>query len=201
MEPYAPWKVVVQIILVPAAVTFFCLRNSPLLKIVALSICAMVVYGMVQDQVSVRLSKEYFTLAHPPIEGIDDPTVLGILWGFLGSWWGGLIVGISAGFTATAGAKPILTWRMLFLPILLMVLGMACVTLIAGLSGYYNARLLDIRIGSNHAIGLPADDHTLIFAVACGHFGTYSSAFVGSAVLCIWIAWKRHQLGQAKDNN
>src|SRR4051812_28725445 len=66
---------------------------------------AIVGYAILQDQVSARLCPEYFTVYHQPIPGVTDPTLLGICWGFLGGWWGGVVVGYVAGLLATLGPR------------------------------------------------------------------------------------------------
>jgi len=56
------------------------------LKIILLSIAAVILYGIVHDQVTARMCVEYFTIGHPPIFGTDDPTLLGVGWGILATW-------------------------------------------------------------------------------------------------------------------
>ena len=49
------------------------------LAIVGLCIAAAVAYGLVHDQVTVRLSLEYFTVLHPHVVDTDSPTVLALV--------------------------------------------------------------------------------------------------------------------------
>jgi hypothetical protein len=63
------------------------------LGIVLVSILAAVVYGIVHDQVTARVCVEYFTIGHPPVFHTDDPTLLGIGWGIIATWWVGAMLG------------------------------------------------------------------------------------------------------------
>jgi phosphotransferase system glucose/maltose/N-acetylglucosamine-specific IIC component len=64
------------------------------LQIVCLSTWAAIVYGILHDQVTVRVCLEYFTVGHVPIFGDQPPTILAILWGTTASWWMGAFLGI-----------------------------------------------------------------------------------------------------------
>ena len=82
MEPLEPWRIVTQLVAVPLLLGYCLVRRRAHLLLIAACIVATAVYGMVQDQFSVRLAPEYFTVGHPPIEGLHDPTLLGLAWGF-----------------------------------------------------------------------------------------------------------------------
>jgi hypothetical protein len=151
-------------------------RPLPLLRIVAVCVATTIAYGVLQDQVSARLCPEYFTVAHPPIEGLTDPTLVGLAWGFLGSWWGGLMMGGAVGLTATLGSRPVLTARDLPGPLLVAMVAVALGTLIAGGAGFHNGRLANIAVGEPFASRIPPERHLVFFSVACAHFGTYTTA-------------------------
>ena len=76
------------------------------IAIVALCVLAAVTYGVIHDQVTARVCVEYFTIGHPPIFGTDDPTLLGIGWGVLATWWVGVILGIPLAAAARLGNRP-----------------------------------------------------------------------------------------------
>src|SRR2546428_5874010 len=76
------------------------------LKSILLRILAAVVYGILHDQVTARVCVEYFTIGHAPIFGTDDPTLLGLGWGVLATWWMGLLLGVPLAVAARAGSRP-----------------------------------------------------------------------------------------------
>lgn len=165
----------------------------PTLRIVCLTILAMVGYGIAQDQVTARLCPEYFTIGHPPIPGLTDPTLLGIAWGFLGAWWGGLMLGIGLAISSQVGSAPPLAVRQLIRPLATLFLIVTCVATLAGLGTAYNARLLGITLGEPWASQIPAERHQAMLIVANTHFAAYGSAILGGIMLCIHIACHRHQ--------
>ncbi len=190
-EPLEFWRIVVQVVGVSAFFVFAFVRKRDLLQIIALCIGAMIIYGMIQDQFSVRMSRKYFTIAHQPIPGLNDPTLLGITWGFLGSWWGGLFAGVAVALTATLGKNPPLKVRQLVLPVGMMLFGMVVGTLLCGFAGYYNGLICEITFRGDFGKAIPIDEQLRFFTVACAHIGTYTSSVVATIAVCVWAAWYR----------
>src|SRR5574341_1470889 len=105
------------------------------LKIVALSVAAAVLYGILHDQVTARVCVEYFTVAHPRIIESEDPTLLGIAWGIGATWWMGLLLGIPLAACARAGSRPKLAGRDLVRPVAWLLAVMGTLALLGGLAG------------------------------------------------------------------
>jgi hypothetical protein len=57
------------------------------LEIIALALLAGITYGVLHDQVTVRVCIEYFTIGHPRIFSTMSPTLLAIGWGIIATWW------------------------------------------------------------------------------------------------------------------
>src|ERR1700691_299173 len=74
-------------------------------SIVGLCIASAVVYGILHDQVTARVCVEYFTIGHPQIFGTESPTLLGIGWGIIATWWVGLLLGVPLAVVARAGSR------------------------------------------------------------------------------------------------
>jgi hypothetical protein len=191
MEPLAPWRIWTQLGVVGITLVLCCTCRLPFLRIVGCCMAVMIGYGIVQDQVTARLCPEYFTLGHPPIEGLTDPTLLGISWGFLGSWWGGLVLGLALAVCMRSGAAPPLPLNQFVWPLCLMLGGMAAVTTLGGIGTYYNAKLLGVSLGEPWASQIPPERHRGMLVVANAHFGTYGSGVVGGIAVCAWAVWKR----------
>ncbi|MBV8223051.1 MAG: hypothetical protein JO293_06785, partial [Candidatus Eremiobacteraeota bacterium] len=72
-------------------------------RIWVLCIAAAVLYGELHDQITARVCVEYFTIGHPPLFPTDDPTLLGLGWGVVATWWVGLVLGAGLAVAARAG--------------------------------------------------------------------------------------------------
>src|SRR5881392_3435542 len=102
------------------------------LFIVALCVVAAITYGILHDQVTARVCVEYFTIGHSPIFGTDDPTLLGLAWGFWATWWVGVMLGIPLAAVARIGKRPKLSAPDLMRPLALLMAVSAASALIAG---------------------------------------------------------------------
>jgi hypothetical protein len=92
-------------------------RTTEIAKIVAMCIVASVVYGVVHDQFTARAYLPYFTQWPPHADMMplktEDPTLVGLAWGFAATWWVGLILGIPLALVSTGGDSPWYNWRQL----------------------------------------------------------------------------------------
>jgi len=70
--------------------------------IVVLSLLGAIAYGILHDQVAVRVCVEYFTIGHPPIFRTESPTLLALGWGTLEAGLVGLPLGIVLALAARA---------------------------------------------------------------------------------------------------
>jgi hypothetical protein len=195
-DPLPWWRIAAPL----AVFMVLCLANRlrplPLLRIVLLCSLALIGYGMLQDQVSARLCPEYFTIGHAPIPGVSDPTLLGVAWGFLGGFPGGIALGLPLALAANLGSLPCLSARALLRPLFALLAATALGALIAGASGAYNATVVNIAIGEPWASFVPHERHWHFFVVACAHFGAYLGAGVAGVGLCAWAVRRRYALAR-----
>src|ERR1700751_2095995 len=105
------------------------------LKIWLLCIVAAVAYGILHDQITARVCVEYFSVAHPMILPLSSPTLLGLEWGVLATWWVGRGLGLLLAASARVGPLPSLSARDISHPIRRLLLSMACSALLAGVAG------------------------------------------------------------------
>src|SRR4030095_141004 len=106
------------------------------LKIILLSIAAAVAYGIIHDQITARICVEYFTIGHPPVFGTEDPTLLGMGWGVIATWWVGFMLGVPLAICARAGSRPERAALSLVRPLLILMAVNAACALVAGLIGW-----------------------------------------------------------------
>jgi hypothetical protein len=109
------------------------------LKIVALCVVASVVYGILHDQITVRVCVEYFTMFHPPIFQTRSLTMLTIGWGVIATWWVGLPLRLLLSLAARSGPRPPLPASALIRPVGQLLLFMSTCTLLAGILGFFLA--------------------------------------------------------------
>lgn len=190
-QPLHPAKVAIQLAAVGGLMVFWMFRPDPLRRMLQIGIAAEVVYAMLQDQISVRMCPEYFTVAHPRIEAITDPTLLGLARGFLGAWWGGALIGAITGFSARLGRWPKLNPQDLLRPIVWLLVFQAGATAAAGWIATYEVTEPGFTIIEPLASHIPETRHNACFIVSRMHQGTYLSAIVGGVFVCGWIFRRR----------
>jgi len=193
VQPLAWYQIVVQVGVCAVIVALAAVGAVPRFRFAALGMAAAVGYGVLQDQVSARLCPEYFTVLHPPVPSLTDPTLLGIAWGFLGTWWFGALMGYVVGLMATVGPRPPLDPRDLVRPVLALVGVVAAVAGLTGLSVWRHVELFDVSLGAGINGLVPRERQRPAFVVACYHFTAYGSAILGSVVLCFWVASERRR--------
>ena len=163
------------------------------LKILLLAIFAAVCYGVVHDQVTARVCVEYFTVAHPPVFHTDSPTLLGLGWGVIATWWVGALLGSPAALVSLWGNKlPKLAARDLIRPLAVLLGITGCLALLAGVLGYVLGRAGMGVLEGDLASAIPADKHAAFLAAAAAHLTSYGCGSLGGIVLCFWI-WRRRR--------
>ena len=149
MEPLPWYRIATPIVLVLALIVVCIVRSDVRFRAMLMGSAFLAGYGMLQDQISARLCIEYFTVLHAPVPNLTDPTLVGIAWGFLGSWWGGAIMGYVMGIVATVGTKhPPLRLRELVWPMVAVVLITAASTALAGISVWRHTEMLELEFAS-----------------------------------------------------
>ncbi len=154
------------------------------LKIVGLAILAAVLYGIVHDQVTARICIEYFTVAHPRLIASESPTVLGLFWGVVATWWVGLILGIALAVSARAGRRAPVSARELVRPLGKLLLVLALAAVVAGVAAWLAADTI-LPLVEDHVRRIPPGQRARFLAAAGAHNASYAASFVGGIVLCV----------------
>jgi hypothetical protein len=162
-------------------------------KIILLSIFAAIAYGIVHDQFTARICVEYFTIGHPQIFGTEDPTLLGIGWGILATWWVGVFLGIPAAVMARIGSWPKRDARWLLRPIAVLMALSACGAILAGLAGWWLASRGIVRLVGPIADEVPPEKHVQFLIDGFAHSASYGCGFVGGLVLMAYIFRSRQK--------
>jgi hypothetical protein len=165
----------------------------PSLRIILMSIAAAIGYGIVHDQVTARICVEYFTIGHPPIFGTDDPTLLGIGWGILATWWVGLILGTALAVVARAGSLPKRDARSLVRPIAWLMLASAVGAILAGVVGGVLASSGVVWLVEPLASEVPAERQVAFLIDGFAHTASYGVGFVGGLVV-LALVWRSRMM-------
>lgn len=160
------------------------------IAIIFMAVAAAIVYGIFHDQVTARICVEYFTIGHPRLIASTSPTVLGLFWGVVATWWVGLPLGIGLAVASRAGSRPKLKARDLIRPILKLLGAMYVVAILAGLIGFLTANGGVFHLVGPLAARIPADRHVAFLTDGWAHSASYLAGVVGGIVLCT-AAWRR----------
>lgn len=157
--------------------------------ILLLCILSAVCYGIVYDQITARVCVEYFTIGHPPIFGTESPTLLGLGWGVIATWWVGLLLGVPLAIAARAGRQPKRPVATLVRPILTLLFVMAACALAAGLTGYSLARGGRVFLVGPLADLVPGEAHARFLADLWAHLTSYAVGLLGGLVVIVRV-WR-----------
>jgi hypothetical protein len=116
------------------------------IAIVVLCVASAMAYGILHDQVTARVCVEYVTIGHPPVFPTESPTLLGLGWGVIATWWVGLLLGVPLAVAARAGNRPKRGVRSLPRPILGLLLVMGACAALAGVTGYAFVTVAEIHV-------------------------------------------------------
>lgn len=151
--------------------------------IIALSIVSAVAYGVAHDQITARVCVEYFTIGHPPVFSTESPTLLGLGWGVIATWWAGLLLGIPLAVAARAGRRPKRSVRSLVKPIITLLLVMGVCAGVAGLLGFVLGRGGVVFLLEPLASQVSRPKHARFLADLWAHSASYLVGFVGGVVV------------------
>ena len=158
--------------------------------IIIASVMAAIIYGVIHDQITARICVEYFTIGHPRLIDSDSPTVLGLFWGVVATWWVGLPLGIGLAIAARAGRRPKLSWSQLVRPLAVLLCCMFVVAFLAGLIGYFTTSAGIFYLVERLASRIPEEKHVAFLTAGWAHSASYLSGILGGIILWI-MTWRR----------
>ncbi len=167
--------------------------------IVVMCVLASITYGVLHDQITARICVEYFTIGHPPVFPTDDPTLLGLGWGIIATWWVGLILGIGLVIAARSGRRPPRSALSLVRPVawLMAIAGVSAAAM--GLIGYALAEVNAITLVEPLATEIRPERHTRFLADLWAHSTSYFVGIVGGLV--VWVrVWQSRSATQKPGN-
>ena len=168
---------------------------------ILMCVLAAVLYGIAHDQITARVCVEYFTVGHAKVIESEDPTLLGLVWGVIATWWAGLILGVPLAMAARLGSRPKRSVWSLRKPVLLLLGLMAGFALVSGIIGYVIGTMGTVVIPPHIKNTLPAAKWAAFQACAFAHTMSYNVAFVGGGmtVAWVWVSRKRYSPRRARE--
>jgi len=155
------------------------------LKICFVSIVAVILYGVIHDQITVRVCLEYFTVFHPPVFVTQSPTLLALGWGVIATWCVGAFLGVMLAIAARAGSRPKLSAVNLFKPIGKLLVAMAGCALLAGFLGFVLTRQGVVFPPQWVSDNLSPAAYDRFMADWWAHNTSYAVGFIGGIILCV----------------
>jgi len=166
---------------------------------------AAALYGILNDQITVTLSPEYFSVFKRAqfwdlleAAGLANaPTRLqAVLIGAAATWWFGLLLGIIVGVAGVVGRSPRLTTRDFLKAVGLVMLVAACTSLVFGAVGYAQGPVRhagnDTTIDAAWPFLEGIRDTRRAFAVGLWHDGAYLGGLIGTILACFRVhQWRR----------
>jgi hypothetical protein len=169
-----------------------------MLKIIAVFVLGAVAFGLVHDQITARICVEYFTIAHERIISSESPTILGLVWGVVATWWAGALVGILVALAAREGPAPQLAARDFFRPALFLASLMGVSALLAGVAGYF----LEMRghwMVVEYADAIAPHRYPRFMADVFAHLASYGVGAIGGlsiAARTLAVRFRLHRGGR-----
>lgn len=160
-------------------------------KIILLATGAAIGYGIVMDQITIRVCPEYFTVAHPHILNTGSITALALAWGVVATWWAGAIAGIMFALAARAGSPAKLTWRHFVRPVLVLLAVMGACAIASAFAGHWLASTDQIPAVQAWGSMLPVEKHAAFMADLFAHTMSYFVGAVGALIIALAAAWRR----------
>lgn len=166
------------------------------LLIVVIAVIAAVFYGIVHDQITIRVCLEYFTIFHPRVIDSQDPTLLGLVWGVLATWWVGAILGVGIAIAARVGRWPKRCAKSFVRSFLWLLLAMGCIALLAGILGYVFATEDLVVLHQPWATLIPEASHDRFLANLWAHSASYYSGFLCGVAIIVRTVLQRRTLAK-----
>lgn len=161
-------------------------------QIIVICIVFAVIYGILHDQITARICAEYFTVAHPPVFPTKDPTLLGLGWGIIATWWVGALLGIPLALVMRAGGEPRIPVGMCLRPIVKLLTVMGICALLAGCAGWVLAGTGAVRVSARLAEMIPRAKHQGFLTDLFAHNASYGVGFIGGIVVIVRM-WNRRR--------
>ena len=161
------------------------------MAIICLAAGAAVTYGVINDQFLAHISVQYFTIGHVDYLRTGRPEMLAFEWGFLGTWWVGLTLGIPVALAATVGPAPRLRGRDFVRPLVILMSLMAIGAVVAWITAYLLASTGIAQISDVVRPGVNPDERYRYYADFWANIAGYVIGPLGGITVLVWTGARR----------
>jgi hypothetical protein len=118
----------------------------------------------------------------------NSPTLLGIGWGIIATWWAGAIIGLLLAIAAREGSRVKLTVREIAPLVIRLMIFMAVCACVFGTIGYFKG-----SVPRDVSVLLPKEMQRRFLADWWAHGASYGSGIFGGLTLCVIVWFRRGQ--------
>jgi hypothetical protein len=158
-------------------------------QVILLCTASACVYGVLHDQITIRVSLEYFTLAHPKLFPTSDATLLALCWGVAGSWWIGAAFGVVLALILQSGPLARVSTLRLSRRLLVLFAITAAAASVAGGVGYEAFRRALFELPDAVRQADPSFDRDRFMAAWFAHMASYVVGG-GGGILLLLQFWR-----------
>ena len=154
-------------------------------------VVASIGYGLIHDQITIRICPEYFTVWHPHLVDTSNLTVVALAWGVVATWWMGAFLGLMIGLASTIGRLP-LAPRSMILKAYAWIMGLSglLAILVGVLTWQFVARAPSSIAGARISAMSADTQHRFVTDLAI-HNTSYNVAALAAFIASIVIVLKR----------
>jgi len=166
-------------------------------KIGLLALAAAFGYGVALDQLTARISLEYFTVAHPRLLADDSPGWVALAWGVRAAAAPGLALGALLALAARSGPGPGREAADLLRPLSMLLAAMALGSALTGALAYAAVRSRALALPEPFASRVELARHARFAAVWGATAASYAVGVCGASALAlrIWQDRRRASTG------
>ncbi len=164
--------------------------------IILLCMAASMLFGILHNQISARVSLEYFTIGHKRLISSDSPTWMGIVWGIHSTWWVGLCLGILLALAGRLGKWEKRSPRSFLKPLLVLFAVCGGASAIAGLIGHWQLSRGAISFVEDMRLAIEPSRQPGFLAALWMHTASYTMAAMGGSILAVHVFLARLQIGK-----
>jgi hypothetical protein len=158
-----------------------------------MGIASSIAYGIVHDQITIRICPDYLLVWHPKLLSTNNLTLVALAWGVVATWWMGAFLGLIVGLGATAGRPPFAAKPAIFKAYIWVMAATGLCAALAGIVTWRLGLLAPSFIEGPEISGLSLDDRHRFMIAWVVHNTSYNIGAAAALVAAIAVAIGRYR--------